>query len=182
MSPVKLFFPDNTVLINFALIKRIDLLERLIDGQGAWSASVASECAQSATYPGQEALHKVPAIFGEPIAPNRAELQQTVIFRYELSSPGDGSHKHVGEAETVAIIQRRFPDSRFITDDKDAARLAARHGIVTFTTWDLLRLAVRVNFISPDLLWGYINDLRGQKRGSPPGVRDLDSFDQWLAQ
>lgn len=47
-------FPDNTVLISFALINRMDLLRRLANGKGRWCASVASECRNSAkrfTYP-----------------------------------------------------------------------------------------------------------------------------------
>jgi len=29
-------FPDNTVLTNFALINRMDLLRRLANGKGRW--------------------------------------------------------------------------------------------------------------------------------------------------
>lgn len=38
--------PDNTVLINFALINRMDLLSRLANGNGRWCATVATECAE----------------------------------------------------------------------------------------------------------------------------------------
>lgn len=48
--PVPLF-PDNTVLINFALINRMDLLNRLANGNGRWCATVAAECAESARHP-----------------------------------------------------------------------------------------------------------------------------------
>ncbi|HET9896728.1 MAG TPA: hypothetical protein VFQ44_17495 [Streptosporangiaceae bacterium] len=37
-------FPDNTVLISFALINWMDLLRRLANGKGRWCACVASEC------------------------------------------------------------------------------------------------------------------------------------------
>jgi hypothetical protein len=40
-------FPDNTVLINFAIITRMDLLSRLANGNGRWCATVAAECVES---------------------------------------------------------------------------------------------------------------------------------------
>jgi hypothetical protein len=46
-----LVFPDNTVLVNFALISRMDLLERLANGHGAWCGTVAAECRTSAKIP-----------------------------------------------------------------------------------------------------------------------------------
>jgi hypothetical protein len=49
-------FPDNTALINFALINRMDLLGRLANGNGRWCATVATECEESAKRPGLAAL------------------------------------------------------------------------------------------------------------------------------
>jgi hypothetical protein len=62
-------FPDNTVLINFAIINRMDLLERLANGNGQWCATVSGECAESARYPGLAALSTAETIFGEPLYP-----------------------------------------------------------------------------------------------------------------
>jgi hypothetical protein len=47
-----LLFPDNTVLVNFAIISRMDLLARLANGNGQWCATVASECARQLESPG----------------------------------------------------------------------------------------------------------------------------------
>src|SRR5258708_39873638 len=46
-------FPDNTVLSNFAIINRIDLLSRLANGNGRWCATggVARRCHGSAVGP-----------------------------------------------------------------------------------------------------------------------------------
>ena len=57
-------FPDNTVLINFAIINRMDLLEKLANGNGQWCATVAGECSESAKYPGLAALSAAEDIFG----------------------------------------------------------------------------------------------------------------------
>ena len=102
-----LIFPDNTVLINFAIINRMDILEKLANGNGQWCATVASECAESAGYPGLAALSAAEDIFGEPLYPNPAEHQDVQVLRNQLASPGDPPTKHLGEAETVAIITRR---------------------------------------------------------------------------
>lgn len=40
-----LLFPDNTVLVNFALINRVDVLQHIMSGRAAWCARDASECA-----------------------------------------------------------------------------------------------------------------------------------------
>lgn len=90
-----LLFPDNTVLVNFALINRMDLLARLANGNGQWCASVASECASSAQQPGLEALDAAPRIFGTPLFPDAVEHLDARTFRDELARPGDPPHAHL---------------------------------------------------------------------------------------
>jgi hypothetical protein len=109
-------FPDNTVLINFAIINRMDLLKKLANGNGQWCATVASECAESAGYPGLAALTAAEDIFGEPLYPNPAEHQDVQVLRNQLASPGDPPTKHLGEAETVAIITRRRLSCFLVTE------------------------------------------------------------------
>lgn len=41
-------FPDNTVLCNFAVVDRLDLLRSVLGGRGRWTAAVAYEAAKSA--------------------------------------------------------------------------------------------------------------------------------------
>ncbi len=173
-------FPDNTVLINFAIINRMDLLQKLANGNGQWCATVAGECAESAGYPGLAALGAAEDIFGEPLYPDPAEHQDVQVLRNQLASPGDPSTKHLGEAETVAIITRRRLACFFATDDRGAARLATQNGITVTTSWRLLQLAHRKTWIDADTFWGYLQTLRVNGRGTPPGVLDRASFDKWL--
>jgi hypothetical protein len=58
--------------------------------------------------------------------------------------------------------------------------LARQHQVQVISTWDLMRMAGRCNFVDPDTLWGYVQTLRSKKRGAPRGVRDRASFDKWL--
>ena len=44
------WFPDNTVLRNFAAVKRLDLLESVLAGRGRWTAAVAYEATASTRF------------------------------------------------------------------------------------------------------------------------------------
>jgi predicted nucleic acid-binding protein len=173
-------FPDNTVLINFAIINRMDLLQRLANGNGSWCATVATECAESAKRPELGALEKTGEIFGEPLFPDQAEHQNVRVLRDQLAGPGDPPTQHLGEAETLAIILQRQLSCFFATDDHDAARLATKNGIPVADTWHLLKVAHRKGWLDADTLWGYVQTLGGQRRGAPHAVRDRSSFDKWL--
>jgi predicted nucleic acid-binding protein len=175
-------FPDNTVLINFAIINRMDLLERLANGNGQWCATVATECAESAKRAEMTALGDAGDIFGEPLFPDEAELQDVRVLRDQLAGPGDLPSQHLGEAETLAIIVRRQLPCFFATDDGGAARLAATNGIPVADTWRLLKVAHRKSWLDADTFWGYVLTLEGHERGTPPGVWDRASFDKWLSK
>lgn len=177
----RLLFPDNTVLVNFALINRMDLLAKVTNGNGQWCATVASECERSAQEPGLGAMRSARDIFGDPLFPETgAERLDAQSLRRELAQPGDEPHKHYGEAETLAIMSRRSIDGFFVTDDGDAGRLARNNAIKVLSTWDLLRLAVRCKFVDADTAWGYTQTLRDKRRGMPPTVVDRTTFDTWL--
>lgn len=177
-----LLFPDNTVLVNFALINRVDVLQHIMSGRAAWCATVASECARSAGEPGLAAMTDFAGTLGDPFYPEtQAEHLQVRLLREELAVPGDGPARHLGEAETLAIIMSRKLEAVFVTDDRGARRLAAVHEIRCYTTWDMLKLAGgRTKLIDPDALWGYLQTLRGLERGGPDGVHDRHSFEVWL--
>lgn len=42
------WFPDNTVLCNFAVVDRVPPLEKVLDGRGRWTEAVAHEAERSA--------------------------------------------------------------------------------------------------------------------------------------
>lgn len=176
-----LLFPDNTVLVNFAHIRRVDVLQHIMSGRAAWCATVASECDRSASEPGLEGMLAFHATLGQPLYPESpAEHLQVRLLRDELAVPGDQPTKHLGEAETLAIIISRGLEAAFVTDDHGARRLAAVHQIRSYTTWDMLKLAGRIKLVDPDALWGYLQTLRALGRGGPAAVHDRPSFEVWL--
>jgi hypothetical protein len=132
-----LLFPDTTVLINFALVRRMDLFEPAAGGgRGRWCGTVAKECGASAQQPGLQDLGRVPGILGAPLYPETgAERLEVQHLRTQLASPGDRPTDHLGEAETLAIIISRHElTAFFVTDDRGAAALAVSHGVPVVTT------------------------------------------------
>ncbi len=57
--------------------------------------------------------------------------------------------KHLGEAETIAVVRNRFQGSRFITDDHGAHLVAKGFDIACYGTADLLRAAEAHKLITP---------------------------------
>jgi predicted nucleic acid-binding protein len=166
---VSLFFPDNTVLINFAIVSRVDLLEKLANGNGRWCLSVSEECAKSARVDGLAALNGVRDFLGEPLEPTPAELLTTRVLRDGMAAPGDRPTKHLGEAETIAIVTSRGLQSTavFISDDTGALIHAEAHGLRIADTWDLLDLAERVGMISGEEHARYVAALQSADRRRP---------------
>lgn len=176
----RFFFPDNTVLVNFGHIGRYDALRALLNGKGRWCATVAQECAASAEVAGLEDLHQSGQVFGEAIRPEPAELIDARVLRDRISAPGDAAYAHLGEAETVAIMARRFSTSFFVTDDGGAATIARAEGLTVVTTWDLLKACVASRILTADELWADLQVLSALGRGWPPRVRDRRTFQLWL--
>jgi hypothetical protein len=99
-----------------------------------------------------------------------------------MNSPDpETSPASISEAETLAIVIRRQLRCFFVTDDRDAARLASAHGVQAIDRWALLRVAYRQAWLDADTLWGYAQTLHRQGRGWPRAARDRPSFDKWLS-
>lgn len=167
-----LLFPDNTVLVNFALVGRVDLFGELVDGRGAWTHTVAEECGRSAREVGLESLARMPDLLGQPLVASRQERTDALVLRQRLTSPGDADRKHYGEAECLAIILGREQPAAFVTDDMGARRLSRTLGVTTYSTWDLVRLAVRVTKLDDFAGWDMVQVLRAATRHVPgaPGT------------
>ncbi|MHC5902411.1 hypothetical protein ACVNF4_00580 [Streptomyces sp. S6] len=146
------WFPDNTVLCNFASVDRLSLLEKVLDGRGRWTQAVAAESAQSARY--WPKLSQVPADgwLGEPIEiddPAETALVdrvRRVVFAGSSSRP----LQHLGEAETLVVIEYRsgFAGSVWITDDGEAGRYAHRRGICVKDTVGMMREAAVAGLVT----------------------------------
>lgn len=176
----RLFLPDNTVLVNFARIGRMDLLRLIAAGRSTWCYTVSQECEKSSRVSGLEQLAEAPGIFGDPLMlESRLELSDMRVFQAQLKKPGDGPAANLGEAESLSIIIHRKLDAVFITDDNGALRFAQAHGIKHVTTWDLFKTFVRVNRLDRDTAWSYVQVLGGDRRRYEE-LRSQDVFNAWL--
>ncbi|MDO9395063.1 MAG: hypothetical protein Q7T71_00815 [Herbiconiux sp.] len=171
-------FPDTTVLVNFAHVNMMGALEAMFAGRAMWGATGAAECARSAEVEGLEVLREAIRFLGEPLRPDTVEEHLLVTrLRTQLSGPGDGPRKNLGEAETLALIQLR-PALRgvFVTDDTGAIRAATAMGMRVYTSADLFALAAVTQQCTIDEAWNLMMVLRGIPRHLPRCPRHHSDF------
>lgn len=158
-------FPDNTVLVNFALLKRHDIVIWFTRGKVLWALSVARECHRSAQISGLEAMKDWDALLPAPLFPHRGELVNAHHLANSMRRPGETNPaQHMGEAETIAIASMRYPGSFFLTDDGDAMRTANHWGMKSIGTLEILSYAEVGERISPEEAQQYIGELIGYSR------------------
>ncbi|WP_326644633.1 hypothetical protein OG884_10810 [Streptosporangium sp. NBC_01755] len=140
------WFPDNTVLCNFACVSGLPLLEEVLRGRGRWVEAIAYEAERSSRiYPDLATIARERWL-GDPIEVDDAvEIDQIERVRRAVfgGSPNEPL-KHLGEAQTCYVILNRmeFAGSFWITDDRDAQEYAHARGITTRDTMDLVSEAV----------------------------------------
>lgn len=169
------FFPDNTVLINFTLLKRQDLVTWFTaKGVRQWTLSVCRECANSAKYEDLKAMTKWTQVFGTPLSPSKTEVLIARQIADAMRMPGEYAlSKHMGEAETIAIAESRYANSIFLTDDHEAARVAESRHIQAVSTTKIIAFAEVGGKILHDEAQLCIAELMSHKRilgGSPEPI------------
>jgi predicted nucleic acid-binding protein len=136
------FFPDTTVLLNFAAIRRLDLLECYLTGRGRMTQAVRAEVKRSTAYAPQLSMLDVAETFGQVIELSSTEdLRGVVAMRRRFAVPGDPATKHLGESETLHVMTTRpeYHVSRFVTEDRAAQRVAENLGVLVHTTMGVFR-------------------------------------------
>jgi predicted nucleic acid-binding protein len=176
-----LLFPDNTILVNFALTSRMRLLETLLAGHGQWTVTIASECSRSSEIPGLEELVLAQGFLGVPILPTQAERVTTQAIRALLAGLNDKPTDHLGEAESFAVISSRAFNAIFVTDDVAAARLARTLSLKTLSTAEVFRLAVHSKNLPADDAWNDLEHLRRSDRVLPHCPLTLGQFRTWCS-
>lgn len=180
------FFPDNTVLINYTHVDRHDVVEWFLartSGVGNWTASVARECEHSSRKDGLAKMKQWPGLFGKMLIANRQELNDAHTLASRMEKPGGTRPgQHMGEAETIAIARSRFMSDKvvFLTDDHDAARVAKSEGIQPLGTLTLIAYAEVYGIVTRAESQRCFDLWRNKKRRllGPPGYHDYDNFVQ----
>ena len=164
------FFPDNTVLINMALLERVELLERLVQQRGRWCASIEREwCASRDVLRLQRMDQAVRRVCGDrPIIPDRGDHVEIQDLAVRMRAPGDVRTKNLGEAETIVIIRRRaeYDGAIFLTDDRQARRFAEAETSIDrcLGTVDLLAYFEAAGWMTRDEVYEGLGALRDQGR------------------
>ena len=126
---------DNTVLSNFALIKREDILDKLFENTLFTTEEVIDELKRG------EKRNVLPKRDWQWIKVLKMESsQEEFLFRLLAESLGKG------ESSCLSIAISR--DLKVLTDDRDARRLAQRRGVPVSGTIGVLVEAVREGLLS----------------------------------
>lgn len=135
------WFPDNSLLCNFAAVERTDLLKAEFIGRGRWTAAVAYEAERSAAFLAdlQQVIDE--AWLGEPV--ETTEVEAEVVERIRIAAFGgtpDKPLQHLGEAETCHVLRTRaeFSEAVWMTDDRAAYDYGQRSGLTTWSTRTLV--------------------------------------------
>lgn len=151
--PHSFWFPDNTVLCNFACVDRLPLLERILNGRGRWTTAVAYEAKQSARikYRGLQVLVDGGCL-GEPIEVEEHEVEAVEVVRAAFGGVPEAPLKHLGEAETLHVIQTRHEfkgASTWVSDDRVTLSYARKKGISVSDTLDLMAYGCSMGDVGP---------------------------------
>ncbi len=125
---------DNTVLSNFALVGRVDLLRLALGSEVSTTQQVMEESLAGV------ALGRVPATdwaWLPVIALSAAEEETYQTFLRHLNR---------GEAACLAVAAQR--PARILTDDRDARALASRRGIAISGTLGVLARLVKLGYLT----------------------------------
>jgi hypothetical protein len=134
------WFPDNSVIINFALLQRLDLLKSYLRGQGKVTQAVSHEINASAGWvPAMVSLDQK-EWFGKPIRVTDDHERVEGIRRHVFGGRPDEPRKHLGESETLYLIKFRadYADSVWITEDRSAYDFARANSIIARNTFEVL--------------------------------------------
>lgn len=174
-----LLFPDTTVLINFRICQAMPVLETLVSGRGRWTATIERECMRKERDLSLPDLASVAAgIFGDPLIPHREEHRAIRDLRILMASPGDHRDQHLGEAETITILEHRGLHAVFITDDSHVQEFTTTKCI---TSWDLLGYGLKAGSTTEAEIRAMRTTLLNAQRVHRPEIRSAQRFEQWLS-
>lgn len=181
MSPRPFFFPDNTVLINMALLGHVEHLRAFVQGRGRWCATIEWEWRQSRD---ELSLHSadaaVRATCGEVLYPQDREHIDIETLLTSMREPGDPPNKHRGEAETLVIISNRADlfGAVFMSDDGGARQRARDEAAVSLClgTVDLLAYFEVMGRIDRNQVYEALTTLKEHDRYVRPS--DPTGYDQ----
>jgi hypothetical protein len=136
---------DAVTLLNFAVIRRLDILEERHSyrPEPRWTEAVKGEIEQGALM-GLPECHLIldASWLGKPVEPNHDDLGRILPIWIGLNDGKSPPIDHAGEAESIYFAERL--EAAFATDDNEAHLFASRRPMVrhVIDTVDILRDSV----------------------------------------
>jgi hypothetical protein len=121
-------------------------------------------------------LSQVASFMPPAIVPTYDEMLRAQVIRQGFAQPGDGPRKHLGEAETLALIESRFDTTQTIvfTEDKPTAVQCTSRGLATAGTRAVLEAAAHKGKLTWAEADGVARAIKAAGRpvlGYPPAIR-----------
>lgn len=175
----KLVFQDTSVLINLYRGGQLLGLGRALPDALRWVASIRQECRRLERVLDLPGLTEtVQDILGEPTRPDGEEHLRIRQLRQQIAKPGDHPDAHLGEAETIVIVESRGLDAVLAFDDADAKFFAQPRPCVT--TWEILRLCIRTGEVTESGAWAVRDAFVDAGGYLPKSLKTSEGFAQWL--
>lgn len=128
------WFPDNSLICNFAAVDELDLLRASIHGAGKIVEAVGYEIERSSRRVPNLAKMPVADWFGDPIKfvdeVDQREIES--IRKYRFGGEEDKPLEHLGESQTLHLLRTRpeYAGSVWMSEDRGSLRVAKTMGIV----------------------------------------------------
>lgn len=169
---------DTCTVVNFAAVRRLDLLERALGGCGRWTEATAHEVSCAADRCPTLWSLAVAGWLGEPLALNGAGDADGVFqLQRQLGGTRREPRRHLAEAEAIHLILRyaEYAGAVLLTDDRPAGDLAVKRGIEVWLTMDLLAQAYCDGHIGCPTAYELLLDMEQAGRGVhvPPDHRPV---------
>lgn len=165
----ELVIGDACSLVNFAVVRRTDLLDRVFDGRIRCTEGVVHEVTRlAAALPGVADLLARPW-FADPISLSDP-LDVAAVERLRRRAFGGRPRQpleHLGEAQSIYAISSipSFLDAVLLTDDTSASDYAIRQQLITIDTVDVLSAAYDRGLVGCPEAYRLIESMRDRDRG-----------------
>lgn len=162
------WFPDNSVLVNFAHLSRLDLIRGYLRENGRVVEAVADEIRDSTGHVPAMADIDITAWFGKPIRLRNQTDQSAIegIRRHRFGGDYRKPREHLGESQTLYVINTKpkYRDSVWLTEDGSAYRFAKDQGIPARNTFEILCDMVGAHDIDSTTAYAYMIRLHELER------------------
>ena len=146
-------FPDTCLLINFAVVNRIDLIEKILHQKVHWPLAIFHEVQGFSKEPEYSDLSLLTIERDKIYEPTIFERVEIENLRMTMPKSNNYNKDNLGEAEVLIIAKNRFPPPHAVivlTEDANAITEAHKLKFNTFGSAQVLKLLVKMGSIDSE--------------------------------